>query len=425
MNDTGPLSKSNSAIGNSALAPTQTPTLAKQPTVAPPSLTLEIPFTPASSSGSNSAQSLRRRQALQNTSQLTNSPAYSPTLTDRFPYPQLAGRRNEFRGPAPRVTHSNSRTWNKDINAERRKWIQLEKNMKMMRFIRSPQSDPYSPRKDKFSPFVPTTFYDYLGHRAAVEAENARRAAFLEEQRNLDKKRKSKGQPKIESIFESRKPTDGENAVVSLPKSAVVSRPTIWSNWYVPTESEAPWPSPEEFRVEGNERNGSHFRRFLPLLRVPGNNSVAWQQRSQLKTSDFDEVHRLSDLIERGHQASSIREANEARGRRIEEEKAIVLADQESNLFRAEKMEEAWKTGLSEKLAENEANAETEKHAREIALKKVEQEEETKTLAEMREFLCESLINGLSCSDENKLEEEKNKEDNENKSNEKHSKNEG
>ena len=419
-NDTGPLSKSDSAMGNSAVAPTPTPNLAKQPAVAPPSLTLQIPVTKTSSNGSSSArqessvvgaQRLRRRQMPQYTSQLTNSNAFSPTLLGRLPYTQYAGRRNEFRGPAARVTHSNSRTWTKDTNAARQRWIQLERNMRTLRVI-----DTIWPKTD--CPFVPRTFYEYLGHCASVEDANSRRAAFLAEQMNLERERKSRGHRNVECIFESRNFTDGLSPVLCVP--------TIWSNSYRATidRPQAPWPEIGELKEEGPERFNSTFQRYLPLPRVPGNKSVVWKQKSRAMPSYFDDVNRLSDAIERGHQQNPIKEANEARWRRIAEEMAIALKDQKYNVFWAEKMEDALRSGLSEVLAEAKANAETMKIAEEEALAIVEKEEEITTLAEMREFLCENLINGLSCSDENKLEKEKNKENNGNKSNEKGSKNE-
>ena len=427
-------------MGNSAVAPAQTPTAVKQPAVAPPSLTLEIPITPASSNRSNSArhtssaasaQSLFGRLVPRSPAQLTNRHTYSRALTTRPPNSRFAGQGNHFRGPIARVTHSNSRTWTREAMTEKEKWLHLEKNMKHMRFLHSDLDHAFTEKLRKmehyilpepFSPFVPRTYSEYLGHRASVEATKAKRAAFLEEQMILDKILKSKGQPRIESKFESRNFTDGRSAVLCLP--------TIWSKWYAPgaDRPQAPWPSDDEMKEEGNQRNSSSFGRCLALPRVPANDTVAWKQRVQPIQSNLDEVNRLSDAIERGRQQNSIKEASDARWRRWAEESQIALADKECNMVWEGKKKEALNTGLSANLAEEEATIKYVEFAWEKALKKLEQEEETNVMAEMRELLlCEFLIMGLMLIDENELEgkgKNKNKANKETETDEKESKNE-
>ena len=417
-------------MGNSVVALAQTPTVVKQPAAAPPSLTLQIPITPASSSRSNSArhisspasaQSLLGRQGPRNPAQLINRQTNSRALTTRPFHSRFAGQGNQFKGTLARVTHSNSRTWTRTAMTEKEKWFQLERSFKHMRFLHGDLhtfEEKFKERSkqrfrkmglwiwpEPYSPFVPRTFSEYLGHRASVEAGKAKRAAFLEEQMHLNKIRKSKGQPRVESIFESKNFTDGRSAVLCLP--------TMWSKWYTPpaNQPQAPWPSDIEFDEEGNQRSTSHFGRCMPIPRVPANDTVAWKQRVQPIPSDFDEVNRLSDAIERGFRQTSIKDANDARWRRWVEESEIALADKECNLVWEEKKKEALKNGLPENLAEEEATSETIEFARDKALKKMEEEEKINILAEMRElFLCESLIMGLMLIDENELEDkEKNK----------------
>lgn len=427
-------------MGISAVAPAQKPTAVKQPAVAPPSLTLEIPITPASSSRSNSArhtssaasaQSLFGRPVPRSPAQLTNRHTYSRALTTRPSSSRFAGQGNHFKGPIARVTHSNSRTWTREAMTEKEKWLHLEKNMKHMRFLHSDLDHAFTEKLRKmehyilpepFSPFVPRTYSEYLGHRASVEATKAKRAAFLEEQMILDKILKSKGQPRIESKFESRNFTDGRSAVLCLP--------TIWSKWYAPgaDRPQAPWPSDDEMKEEGNQRNSSSFGRCLALPRVPANDTVAWKQRVQPIQSNLDEVNRLSDAIERGRQQNSIKVASDARWRRWAEESQIALADKECNMVWEGKKKEALNTGLSANLAEEEATIKYVEFAWEKALKKLEQEEETNVMAEMRELLlCEFLIMGLMLIDENELEgkgKNKNKANKETETDEKESKNE-
>ena len=421
-------------MANSTVASTQTPTAAKQPAVAPPSLTLQIPITPASSSGSNSArqtsysasaQSLPRSGVLRSTVQPINRHTYPRTLTIKPHHSRFAGQGNQVKGHTARATHTNSRTWIRGDRTEREKWIQIEKDMKTMRFL--PTSSYY-----KFSPFVPRTFEEYLGHRASVGFENARKAAFQVEQKELEKMRKSRGQPKVESIFESRKFADGMSAVLCLD--------TIWSPGYAPTAArpQAPWPGHDEMDEEGNQRAmsnhgdpGKGYGRFLPLPRVPANDTVVWKQRALLMPTDFDEVRRLSDCVERGQQGDAMKELYHATVRREVEETKIAWADRESTQFWEEKMEEALKAGLSVDLAMDKANIETTANAKEIAIAKILQEEQTKFDTEMLEVFPQSFVNILNHSEENELEgKEKNKnkvnkENKENKSNEKDSKNEG
>ena len=296
-----------------------------------------------------------------------------------------------------------------------------------MRFLPSDLDHPFTLklkrigiyiRPEPSSPFVPRTYAEYLGHRASVEAAKAKRAAFLEEQMSLNKIRKSKGQPRIESIFESRNFPDGRSAVLCLP--------SIWSKWYVPPadQPQAPWPSDEEMKEEGNQRSTSLFGRCLALPRVPANSTVAWKRRVQPIPSDLDEVNRLSDAIERGFQQDSIKEANDARWRRWAEESQIALADKECDLVWEGKKKEALNTGLSENLADEAATTEYLEFAWDKALKKLEKEEETNVMTEMRELLLgEFLIMGLMLIDENELQDKGNKANKETKSDEKESKN--
>ena len=389
-------------MANPAVAPTQTPTAAKQPAVAPPSLTLQIPITPASSSGSNSgrqmsfsasAQSLPKGEVLRSTAQPINRHTYQRTLPTKPHHSRFAGRGNQFKGHTTTVTHSNSRTWIRGAITEKENWLRLEKTMKRMRFLPSPNYE-------KYSPFVPQTFEGYLGHRASVEAENAKRAAFLVEQMRLNKERKSRGEPKFESIFESRKFADGLSPVLCVS--------TIWSNSCGPTAArpQAPWPGDDEMDEEGNQRHGSNKDRFLPLPRVPANDTVVWKQRAMLMPSDFDEVRRLSDAIRRARKGYKIQNIHRATARRIAEGTEIAWAEQEPNRFWEEKMEEALNTGLSVELAEEKASTEAMETARETAVSKWVRGKEIKIRAKMRKFFPEDFINSLNYSDGKELEEQ-------------------
>ena len=395
----------SSAIGNSAAAPNQTPTAAKQPAVAPPSLTLHIPITPASSSGSNSArqttsaasaQSLPKREMLRSTTQqsiIRNT--HSRTLPAKPHHSRFAGQGNQFKGHTAGVTHSNSRTWIRAAITEREKkydkWHHLSKTFRIMRFHASPG------KPDIFSPFVPQTFDEYLGHLASVEAAKARRTAFLVELKRLDMILKSRGQPKIESKFESGKFTDG--------RSAVLCEPTIWSNWSAPTAArpQAPWPSDEEMKEEGILRYNSKYGRFLPVPRVPANDTVNWKKRALLVSQDFDDVRRLFDCIDQGLLLEQNNDARYATARRVLELREIVRADLTSNGFWEIKMAEAFNTGLSQDLAKDEADTEVFETAKEMGVRIWLTKGNTDFKAEMLEVFPQELVEIFTLEKENEL----------------------
>ncbi len=73
---------------------------------------------------------------------------------------------------------------------------------------------------------------------------------------------------------------------------AVLGRPTIWcpSAYQQGQRNFIPWPSPQELEWEGDSRARSGFGRFLPLLRLRGNNTVAWYRLPRLVEHEFDQV---------------------------------------------------------------------------------------------------------------------------------------
>ena len=72
----------------------------------------------------------------------------------------------------------------------------------------------------------------------------------------------------------------------------VLGRETIWrpSTAPIPGLPQAPWPSHEEFKHEGDDRSKSNYSRFPPLPRDPGNETVNWKQRRPLMQRTFDQV---------------------------------------------------------------------------------------------------------------------------------------
>lgn len=72
----------------------------------------------------------------------------------------------------------------------------------------------------------------------------------------------------------------------------ILGFPTIWARGWTATDvhPQAPWPSPREFREEGDERHTSNYGRFLPIPRVPGNKTVVYKHKSWSTVEPFDTI---------------------------------------------------------------------------------------------------------------------------------------
>ncbi|MCJ1472013.1 hypothetical protein MMC13_000657 [Lambiella insularis] len=169
------------------------------------------------------------------------------------------------------MAHSSSRVWVSPLEATHDRWATIRNNLSRVRFDRSP--------------FVPQGFQGYVEH-LAVQAEDSARA----ERRRLARLEAEQSRgigPNHPWIipFNGRSFRDNRSAVLAMP--------TVWSIWYEPPPSrpDAPWPTPEEFREEGDERHTSGFGRFLPLPRVPGNETVVWKQKAFLEPYALDYVN--------------------------------------------------------------------------------------------------------------------------------------
>jgi len=168
-------------------------------------------------------------------------------------------------------TNSNSKVWVSPREAAHDRWIAVKENLNRVRFDRSP--------------FVPQAFAEYV-ELLATQAEDSaneekRRLAELEA---LHTHTGPSQHPWI-IPFEGKKFCDNRSPVLALP--------SVWSPWYEYTEvrPESPWPSPEEFKEEGDERHTSGFGRFLPVPRVKGNPTVAYKQKAFVIQNTLDFVN--------------------------------------------------------------------------------------------------------------------------------------
>jgi hypothetical protein len=143
--------------------------------------------------------------------------------------------------------------------------------------------------------YVPRNFGQWLQHQAEfaeiVAAERRQVVANLEAELRTNRAigRLQPYQPLGDKIFD-----DGLSTVLAIP--------THWTplSWPRPIDDRpgAPWPSREEFKEEGDERNNSGFGRFFPIPRVAGNETVVWKQKAFLPAREFDFVKPVADRSE-------------------------------------------------------------------------------------------------------------------------------
>ena len=160
--------------------------------------------------------------------------------------------------------------------AEHERWLEVERNLKRMELI---------PR----SPFVPHNFDQWVEfRRGRVEDKKQAQARRLKMfQESMQYPLSGIAHVPIGRAMGGKRFVDGLSTVLALP--------TRWSPWYTPSEDrpKADWPSAEEMKEEGDERNTSRFGRFLGLPRVTTNDTVTWKQRNYLQPTQFDEVWTL------------------------------------------------------------------------------------------------------------------------------------
>lgn len=169
------------------------------------------------------------------------------------------------------MAYSNSKVWVSPREAAHDRWIAVKENLSRVRFDRSP--------------FVPQIFAEYVDHLATQAEDSAKeKKERLAELEALQVPAGAAQHPWI-IPFEGKKFGDNLSPVLSLP--------SVWSPWYEFTNlrPEAPWPSPEEFKEEGDERHTSGFGRFLPVPRTLGNETVNYKQKPFMVQYPLDFVN--------------------------------------------------------------------------------------------------------------------------------------
>ena len=174
--------------------------------------------------------------------------------------------------PSPGTEESGlyAKIWVSPLIAEYERWQVVKHNLKSMELI---------PR----SPVVPTTFSEWLIHRAEMTEINAkdlgRKLANTKAEVELGQFRE-----RVSAAFGGKAFNDG--------RSGVTSRETVWAPWSRPTmkRPQASWPCYQEMKEEGDERNTSGFGRFPALPRIAANETVNYKHRNVIDATDLDRV---------------------------------------------------------------------------------------------------------------------------------------
>ncbi|KAK2800239.1 hypothetical protein FQN50_008203 [Emmonsiellopsis sp. PD_5] len=163
------------------------------------------------------------------------------------------------------MSHTTSQTWLSEETREFEAWAKIRDAMVHV-----------SPK----SPFTPKSFEEWIDHRLKrTEEDHGRLASQITTRRTSDNGGSSQ-------VLGGKELWDG--------LALVLAQETIWVPLirYPTGRRRAPWPSYEELKHEGDDRNKSGYSRFPPLPRDPGNETVNWKQRAPLKQCQLDEVGR-------------------------------------------------------------------------------------------------------------------------------------
>lgn len=192
---------------------------------------------------------------------VVNMSSPTPTQIDVDPifFSQISSPPSLLIAPAT-PAHSQSKTWKSSDTKDKDQYSRL--STLLHHFV--PES-----------PFVPRSYPVWVEHRAsmnAMEMDNMKRDIAIKQSRNT-----------VAAKMVIKPALDGKTFTDN--RSAVLSQETIWALWSRPTDEhpEALWPDRTEFQYEGDDRAKSEVGRFLPLPRMPGNETVNWKAREHLQ----------------------------------------------------------------------------------------------------------------------------------------------
>lgn len=185
-----------------------------------------------------------------------------------FDRPQSAGRK--LRHPS-KMSHTTSKMWHSDQSKEYEAFARACCNYSYIAPL---------------SPVVPRSWPEWIKHRLLIQEE-----AQSQELRRLAIKTLVS---RIQETIEEYQPPFADKTFEDH-LSSVLARESIWLPSYTapPDREQAPWPTHDEMKHEGNQRSKSEHCRFLPLPRAPGESTSNWKQRNPIVPFQFDEVGHL------------------------------------------------------------------------------------------------------------------------------------
>ncbi|KAH0559632.1 hypothetical protein GP486_003855 [Trichoglossum hirsutum] len=176
-------------------------------------------------------------------------------------------------GPRALMAHLAARPYRPSERVASHQWLSA-KELEIDKFLSAKMAiKKIAPQ----SPFVPPTLHEWLTHRLEL-LEDRKQSALVKlsriSQENLP--------GKCERAFGGKSFSDNRSAVLALE--------TIWIPWTSPDRPVAPWPTIGEYKWEGDARARSGFRRFPPIPRAVGNDTVVWHQKPAADVYEFDRV---------------------------------------------------------------------------------------------------------------------------------------
>ncbi|KAI4217950.1 MAG: hypothetical protein LQ349_008940 [Xanthoria aureola] len=196
---------------------------------------------------------------------------YSPTSPESVLVPSLGYNTPSRPSPlsavfSPDASYSNSLTWVSPRMREKDEWKRINDGLHALN-LNHPDHSPYTPKS--FEEYLQHK-HDFLNDRKQEMQERCLAAAGFDRC--------------MEAAMGGKSLDDGRAAVLGME--------TIWCLWDGPDPNhpQAPWPSKEEMREEGDERHTSQFGRYPALPRNPGNETVTYKQRSPVKQHHLDRV---------------------------------------------------------------------------------------------------------------------------------------
>lgn len=137
---------------------------------------------------------------------------------------------------------------------------------------------------------------DYMAHRQAVEASNAKKLAGQAQKQEGDVSLRVRSIPPATQEIMRRQGIFG-NFDQTGNYSRILGEQTIWcQDWQNGKDEIAPWPCMAEMRWEGDDRAKTGVGRFPPLPREQGPVGISWSQLQVVEQYPLDQIARIPTM---------------------------------------------------------------------------------------------------------------------------------